>query len=182
MNSFLHIIIGPMFSGKTTKLINEINTLKIYKKNILIINSKKDNRIETDSIKTHTNIVYNAYKTENLTRELINELSNKYDVIAIDEAQFFDNLYDFVNELLKLNIHIIVCGLNGDRNQKKFGFITDLIPLANKIDKLSGICNICNDGTPGDFTSIKSINKDSNNQILIGDNNLFLCVCRKHIL
>ena len=32
MSAFLHIITGPMFSGKSTKLINEINTLKVYKK------------------------------------------------------------------------------------------------------------------------------------------------------
>ena len=59
---------------------------------------------------------------------------------------------------------------------KKFGQIIDLIPLANKIDKLSGICNICNDGTPGDFTTIKKY-LDVNNQILVGDSNIFLCVC-----
>ena len=33
------------------------------------------------------------------------------------------------------NVHIIVCGLNSDRNQKKFGFILDLIPIANKIPR-----------------------------------------------
>ena len=62
MNSYLHIIFGPMFSGKSTKLINEINTLKVYKKNILIINSHHDTRIETDSIKTHNNQTYSALK------------------------------------------------------------------------------------------------------------------------
>ena len=56
---FLHIIFGPMFSGKSTKLINEINTLKIYKKNILIINSNKDIRVQNNFIKTHNNIQYN---------------------------------------------------------------------------------------------------------------------------
>ena len=182
MNSFLHIIFGPMFSGKTTKLINEINILKIYKKNILIINSKKDIRVESDSIKTHNNVLCDAFKTDKLTLELADDLSKIYDVIAIDESQFFDDLYDFVVRLLDNNIYVIVTGLNGDRYQTRFGCITDLIPLCNKIDKLRGICNICNDGTPGDFTSIKNMNQNSDNQVLIGDNNLFICVCRKHIL
>ena len=53
--------------------------------------------------------------------------------------------------------YIIVAGLNGCAKQKKFGFICDLIPLCNKITKLSAICTICNDGTPGDFTKIKDI-------------------------
>lgn len=182
MSSFLHIIFGPMFSGKTTKLMNEVNRLKIYKKEILIINSKKDTRVESNSIKTHDNILCDAYKTNKLTKELACNLSNIYDVIAIDEAQFFDDLHDFVETLLFNNKYVIVSGLNGDRYQKKFGFICDLIPLANKIDKLNGICNICNDGTIGDFTSIKNNIGDSDNQVLIGDNNIFICVCRKHIL
>lgn len=181
MTSFLHIIIGPMFSGKSTKLINEINILKIYKKNILIINSKKDTRIHTNSIKTHNNVTFNAQKLDNLNISIIPDLVKKYDVIAIDEAQFFDDLIPFIHELLKYNIYIILSGLNGDRYQKKFGYILDLIPLANKVDKLSGICNICNNGTPGDFTSIKNNTHKNTNQILIGDDNIFICVCRKHI-
>jgi thymidine kinase len=103
-----------------------------------------------------------------------------YDTVCIDEAQFFNNLENFVKTLLNYNIHIIVAGLNGDTNQEKFGYILDLIPLANKITKLSGICILCNDGTPGDFTTIKS-DIEKNNQILVGDNNIYMCVCRKHI-
>mgnify|MGYP001334842451 CR=1 FL=1 len=180
MNSYLHIIFGPMFSGKSTKLINEINTLKVYKKNILIINSYHDTRIETDSIKTHNNQTYSALKLKNLNTQIIPELISKYDVIAIDEAQFFNDLYDFIYELTKYNIHIIICGLNGDRNQKKFGQIIDLTPLANKIDKLSGICTLCNDGTPGDFSILKK-NKEKKKQILVGGDDIYQCVCRKHI-
>ena len=181
MSSFLHIIIGPMFSGKSTKLINQINTLKIYKKNILIINSHHDTRIDSDSIKTHNNLTYNALKLKELNLSIIPDLVSKYDVIAIDEAQFFNNLYPFIEEQLNHNIYIIICGLNGDRHQKKFGEILNIIPLSNKLDKLSGICSICNNGTPGEISTLKKNKNNVNNQILVGDNNTFLCVCRKHI-
>lgn len=177
----LHIVIGPMFSGKSTYLINTINNLKMYKKNILIINSTKDIRVYNNAIKTHNDLKYSAEKYDELTTDLINIiLSNNYDTVCIDEAQFFNNLYNFVSTLLNYNIHIIVAGLNGDTEQKKFGYILDLIPLANNITKLSGICTLCNDGTPGDFTYIKpSIVKTD--QILVGDHNMYLCVCRKHL-
>ena len=179
-NGFLHIIFGPMFSGKTTELINQINSLKIYKKNILIINSEKDNRISQNYIKTHNNIKYEAIKYEELTDEILNDIINKYDTICIDEAQFFTNLLKFVSILLKYDKYIIVAGLNGDSKQEKFGYIPDLIPLCNKITKLSAVCNICNDGTPADFTKLKdNINKDK--QILIGDNSIYMAVCRKHL-
>ena len=88
-SGFLHIIVGPMFSGKSTKLINEINTLKMYKKNILIINSNKDTRVEHHFIKTHNNIQYNAIKLEELDITKINSIVQKYDTVCIDEAQFF---------------------------------------------------------------------------------------------
>ena len=177
---FLHIIIGPMFSGKSTKLINEINTLKMYKKNILIINSNKDIRVQNDFIKTHNNIQYKAIKLDDLDESKIHSIIKKYDTVCIDEAQFFSNLIPFVKCLLQYNIHIIITGLNGDTNQNKFGHIIDLIPLANKIDKLSGICTICNDGTPGDFSILKK-NKQKKEQILVGGNDMYQCVCRKHL-
>ena len=181
-NGYLHIIFGPMFSGKSTSLLNQINCLKVYKKNILVINSIKDSRVENNKIKTHDGLKYDAYKVNELEKNLIEEILDKhYDTICIDEAQFFTNLEYFVKELLNYNIHVVVAGLNGDTNQEKFGYIYDLIPFANKITKLSGICTICNDGTPGDFTSLKK-NIIKNNQIKVGDDDIYMCVCRKHIL
>ena len=177
---FLHIIIGPMFSGKSTKLINEINTLKMYKKNILIINSNKDSRVSSDYIKTHNDIKYKAIKLNDLDDSKVVSIIQKYDTVCIDEAQFFPNLIAFVKKLLKYNIHIIVTGLNGDTQQNKFGYIIDLIPLANKIDKLSGICTLCNDGTPGDFSILKKY-MEKTSQILVGGDDMYQCVCRKHI-
>ena len=177
---FLHIIIGPMFSGKSTKLINEINTLKMYKKNILIINSNKDSRVSDHYIKTHNDIKYKAIKLNELDESKVSSIVHKYDTVCIDEAQFFSNLIPFVKKLLQFNIHVIVTGLNGDTLQNKFGHIIDLIPWANKIDKLSGICTLCNDGTPGDFSILKK-NKEKMDQILVGGNEIYQCVCRKHL-
>ena len=181
-NGYLHIIFGPMFSGKSTKLLNEINCLKIYKNKIFAINSKKDTRVENNKIQTHNGVKYDAHKVNDLKIELIDDiLKYDYDTVCIDEAQFFNNLENFVKELLKYNIYVVVAGLNGDTNQQKFGYILDLIPISNKITKLSGICTICNDGTPGDFTSIKK-HIIKNNQIQVGDDDIYVCVCRKHIL
>lgn len=177
---FLHIIFGPMFSGKSTKLINEINTLKMYKKNILIINSNKDIRVQDNFIKTHNDIQYKAIKLNDLDESKISSIVQIYDTVCIDEAQFFSNLIPFIKNLLHYDIHIIVTGLNGDTNQNKFGYIIDLIPYANKIDKLSGICTLCNDGTPGDFSILKK-NKEKKEQILVGGDDMYQCVCRKHI-
>ena len=112
-----------MFSGKTTELIKQINSIKINKKNILIVNSKKDIRVEDNYIKTHNNVQYEAIKYEELNEDLITNIINKYDTICIDEAQFFTNLVDFVDILLKNDKYVIVAGLNGDSNQKKLLYL-----------------------------------------------------------
>ena len=179
--SYLHIIFGPMFSGKSTSLLNEINCLKIYKDKVLVINSTQDTRVCNNKIQTHNGLKYDAHKVNDLEIKLIDDIVKyNYDTVCIDEAQFFNNLENFVKELLNHNIHVVVAGLNGDTNQEKFGYILDLIPIANKITKLAGICTICNDGTPGDFTTIKP-NITKSDQVLVGDDNLYMCVCRKHI-
>lgn len=178
--SYLHIITGPMFSGKSTKLLNEINTLQIYKK-VLVINSKKDTRVENNKILTHNGLKFDAKKVNDLKIELIDDiLKYNYNTVCIDESQFFNNLESFVKELLKNDIHVVIAGLNGDTNQEKFGHIIDLFPLANKITKLSGICTVCNDGTPGDFTTLRP-NIVKTDQVLVGNDDLYMCVCRKHI-
>jgi len=178
-DGYLHIITGPMFSSKTTTLINEINILKIYKKNILVINSNKDSRVENNYIQNHNNCKYKALKVEELDISIIPNIDN-YDTIIIDEAQFFNKLVEFVNILLNKKMYVIVAGLNGDANQQKFGYICDLLPICNKITKLSAVCSICNNGTPGDFMK-KTINNTSKEQIIIGGADKFITVCRKHL-
>jgi thymidine kinase len=78
------------------------------------------------------------------------------------------------------NKHVIVAGLSGDFRREPFGQILELIPLAEQITKLSAFCKLCNDGTPGDFT--KRIEKESTEQTLVGNDNYYLAVCRKHYL
>ena len=124
-------------------------------------------------------IIIHSLKCEELNNDILDKTKN-YDTIIIDEAQFFQNLVEFVEVLLTKKKYIIVAGLNGCAKQKKFGFICDLIPLCNKITKLSAICTVCNDGTPGDFTKMKE-GIICNNQIIIGANETFVAVCRKHL-
>jgi thymidine kinase len=96
------------------------------------------------------------------------------DVILINEAQFFDDLYVCVNDMLKENKKIFVSGLDGDFERKKFGQILDLFPLCDKITKLTSLCSLCKNGEPGIFSM--RLNKDKT-QMLIGSDN-YIPVCR----
>ena len=98
--------------------------------------------------------------------------------LFIDEAQFFDNLKENVLGILeKLNINIVIVGLDGDFNRNKFGEILDLIPYCDTCQKITALCKECNDGTPALFTHR---NNKNNDQIEVGNN--YVSLCRYHYL
>jgi thymidine kinase len=135
----LHLIMGCMRAGKTTKLISILNQYK----NVFYINSIKDDRSDFDEILSHDGATVKAVKC-NLLSE-INVPSNL--VIGIDECQFFDDLEKFVNKYLHQGYIIYLAGLDGDCRQKKFGKLTNLIPIADTYIKLYANC-FCNKPAP----------------------------------
>lgn len=169
---YLEIIIGPMFSGKTSLLIQKyLNKFMISSDNKIAINYYKDSRYGNNVISTHDGkqipcIFLNSFKDENL------EFKQKY--IFINEAQFFENLKNWVIKQVETNNkHLILCGLDSDYKREKFGEILDLIPFANKVTKLEGNCRNCKN--PSLFTH--RITKEKEQEV-IGVNN-YIPVCRE---
>jgi thymidine kinase len=174
----LELIMGCMFSGKSTEMIRRLKRYKAINKKILVINSSKDVRNPKAVLQTHDNITFDCVKTDNLLTLFCTDEIQTADIIAIDEAQFFSQLRDFVERVLEMNKHIIVAGLDGDYKQCIFGDILYLIPLADEVDKLKAMCMKCNNGTLGPFT--KRI-IDNTEQELIGANEMYKSVCRLHL-
>ena len=177
----IDIIMGCMFSGKSTEIIRLINRYKALDKNILIVNHASDTRYQQNSISTHSNINHNCFSLENLG-ELKKDPQYNYnlaDVIVIEEGQFFKNLYEFTMEAAeKDNKIVIVAGLDGDSNREEFGDIIKLIPKCDSVVKLHAMCTMCKDGTLACFTKRLV---DNNDQILVGVKE-FIPVCRFHFI
>ena len=170
----LKIIMGNMFSGKTTELVRRLKRYEVIGKRILVINSSKDTRCLEHVLRTHDNMKFDCIKTNNL-----NELNyDKVDIIAIDEAQFFIGLKVFVKKALGDSKTVLLTGLDGDYKQDKIGEILDCIPLADKVFKLSAMCMKCMDGTHGPFTK-RIVNSDKVE--LVGGKEMYMAVCRKHL-
>ena len=173
----LELIIGNMFSGKSSELIRRINRERSINKKILVINYIGDNRYSKDSISTHDLTKVKCLKLEKLMG-LNENIINGYDSFFIDEGQFFTDLYNCVKNLVdKHNKHVVVSGLDGDYLRNSFGDIIKLIPICDTVDKLTAYCNKCNNGTIGPFT--KKINT-SNAAIDIGGIDKYIPVCRNH--
>lgn len=189
-NAYLELIIGPMFSGKTSYLLDIYKKCKLCDIPIAVINHSSDNRYTNNSnlLSTHdktmvpcvlTNTLMDLWDYTDLENNY-NEKSNEHmlirnaNVILINEGQFFEDLYPCVLDMMREKKQVYICGLDGDFQRNKFGSILDLIPMCDKVTKLNSLCGICKNGTPGIFS--KRISNDKE-QFLIGSDN-YIPVCR----
>ena len=174
----LQLIIGCMYSGKSSELIRQTKRLQTIHKSYIIYNSHFDKRYGSNNICTHDQFSIQCQVSENLLPEISTQGFINSVYIFIEEAQFFTDLYEFVKlSVDTYNKHVIVFGLDGDSDRNNFGQIHQLIPLADDITKLKALCNICNDGTLGIFS--KKINTQIDAQIDVGSINKYIAVCRK---
>lgn len=180
----IQLITGCMFSGKSTELIRRVNIYKSVNKNIIVLNSSLDSRT-CDAISTHDNKTIKAHKTDSLIGFYSNYSKlNEIDVFAIDEAQFFQDLFDFLIMIEKNKIIVIVAGLDGDYKRQKFGQILDCIPICSSVTKLTALCqhttsDSCKCANKALFS--KRIHNDVS-QVCIGAGDKYIPVCREHYL
>lgn len=187
----LKIILGCMFSSKTSTILSEINRLKHITDKFLVINSildkqRQSNKDQDSIIETHDKNYYNAIMVNELnelkTNEEYNKKYNYAEIIIIDEGQFYSDLYKFIREELFIKDNkksFIVAGLASDYKMEPIGDIIKLIPMADSIQKLYAYCTYCKNGTAASFTA--KLIKD-NNQILVGNNDIYVPCCRNHYL
>jgi len=189
-SGYLELIIGPMFSSKTTTLLEIYKKCKFCNINVSIINHTIDTRYHDTLISSHDKVMAPCLQANKLsdiwTREgwiesgnysdiYANNLLRSAEVILINEGQFFIDLYEVVVDMLKHNKKVYICGLDGDFERKKFGSILDLIPLCDKVNKLTSLCSLCRDGTPAIFSMRLTKEKE---QTIVGSDN-YIPVCRK---
>ena len=173
-SGYLKIILGCMYAGKTSKLINIYNMMKFSNISTLVINYKEDTRYSNTQLSTHDKKMIPCVQCLKLMDLLKNrEIEEK--VIIINEGQFFTDIVKFVKDMLNKDKHIYICGLDGDFQMKKFGDLLELIPICNEVEKLSAICSICANGTKAYFT--KRITNEKGQKVIGSDN--YLPVCRK---
>ena len=156
---------GNMFSGKTSELVRRLKRLKILEKRIVVVNSAKDTRSPEQVLKTHDNVKFDCYKVLDLFELLNKDTFEDAEIIAIDEAQFFESL-DGIESLAP---NVVVAGLSGDYMRRPFGKILDLIPKADKVTFLKANCKC---GAPASFTK-----KLSTGSHLVNINADYIPVC-----
>ena len=132
---------GPMFSGKSTELIRRLKRYQIANYNCLIVKYAKDVRYDENSIATHDKQTLKAVSADKLRELKVN--FDEYDVIGIDEGQFFPDLVEFCESMANTGKAVMVAALDGTFQRKGFTAILELIPLAEHIVKLNAVCMVC---------------------------------------
>ena len=182
-SGFLDVIIGPMYSGKTDYLLRELNIFSTMGAKVLYVNHSLDTRGEVFS--SHNPTVSKlghekiASKKVSTIEELI-EASENYLIIGIDEAQFFQGLKEGVMHLVEQKgKRVLVAGLSGNYLRQPFGEIHSLIPLCDRITKLSSCCSICALSKRIKQAHFSYRTSKQEKEILVGATQEYIPLCRE---
>jgi thymidine kinase len=196
MTSRLEVIVGPMFSGKTERLIAKLHRAQYAKKRVRILKPAHDTRTQGYIASRAVLPDGTTQITDQLSAVMVHDEDsfwkivnlNKFDVLAIDEAQFFpldtpmrDSLGWFgrairtlLRERRETGLRIIVAGLDMDFAEQPFGPIPGLLAIADSVEKLTGVCMVC--GSDAGYISYRLVSDDK--QLVVGDIGEYQVRCR----
>lgn len=178
----LTVILGCMFAQKTTELLRYIRRYRSIGYDVLVVNSKKDTRYGNECIASHDEKQEKAIMAESLSQVDSMVRSGTYQVIVIDEGQFFHDLYHYVTDWADTcPIHVVVAGLDGTFQREPFGDMLRLIPHAEDVLRLSALCAECKDGTKAIYSK-RVVVHPVDGVVHVGSSESYQPFCRKHYL
>ena len=140
---WLEVISGCMFAGKTEELIRRMKVLEYAKKKIAVFKPKIDNRYSEDSVVSHAGSSVKSFNIKN-AREIFDYIDDSYDVIAIDEVQFFDEeIVEICDHFADQGKRVMVAGLDMDFRGEPFSVMPQLFTHAEFVTKLTAVCMKC---------------------------------------
>ena len=178
---WLEVITGCMFAGKTEELIRRIHVLSFAKKKIIVFKPKIDDRYSTTEIVSHAGTHIPCIVVEK-AREILNYIQEDVEVIAIDEAQFFDEeLIEICEYYADQGKRVMIAGLETDFRGVPFGVMPELLTRAEFVTKLTAVCAIC--GKPATRTQRLIDGKPAQYDdpiVLVGAQDHYEPRCRHH--
>jgi thymidine kinase len=196
MTARLEVIVGPMFSGKTERLIARLHRAQYARKRVRILKPAHDTRTQGSIASRAVTADGTTEVTATLSAIMVRSAADfaraiaddAYDVLAVDEAQFFPldepmtdclgwfgrAIRDLLRQKAKSDLRIIVAGLDMDFAEAPFGPMPGLLAMADTVEKLTGVCMVC--GSDGGYISHRVIPGDA--QLVVGDAGEYQVRCR----
>ena len=168
----IEVICGSMFSGKTEELLRRLKRAEFAKLNIAVFKPNVDKRYDTQKVVSHDDNTIQAISVES-AKDILKQ-ANEVQVVAIDEAQFFDSeLVTVCTKLANTGVRVIIAGLDMDFLGNPFGIMPEMLAIAEHITKVHAICTDCC------ATANHSFRKTADkNLIKIGEKEEYKPLCR----
>ncbi|MHB1830373.1 MAG: thymidine kinase [Candidatus Micrarchaeaceae archaeon] len=181
----LTVIIGPMFAGKTKRLIKEVQKESKGRK-VILFKSAMDNRysaaevVSHDGLRMHAEILGNG----DACISSLEAAAREYEVIAIDEGQFWQGTKGFADALDRIASNsrsVYVALLNKDIYGNPFEVSKDLVAIADRIHFIESRCSKC--GGKASFTQ-RVINgtETFGDLFVVAGSDLYEARCRRHFV
>jgi len=139
----VEVIAGSMFSGKTEELIRRVRRAVLARQKVQAFKPLVDNRYDAKRIVSHNELNIDAIPIAT-SKELEHDILPETKVVAIDEAQFFDEgIVKVVNRLADEGKRVIVAGLDQDFRGEPFGPMPQLMAVAERVLKVHAVCTKC---------------------------------------
>jgi thymidine kinase len=173
------LFLGPMYSGKSTLLLQQCERLTRGNKKCIVINFVGDNRYSTDNvIMTHSRRSWPAIKVSRLS-DISDRTLENIDYIFIDEGQFFMDIETFCKKWLNNQKHITIAALDFTSEMEPFQNVLNLIAFSKKVKKLTAVCHKCESNHAETTSYIGHTSKTEKNKIGGEESYQPLCVlCR----
>ncbi|MES2798684.1 MAG: thymidine kinase [Bacteroidota bacterium] len=172
MTGWVEVVCGSMFSGKTEELIRRLKRAQFANQRLLLFKPAIDTRYSDENVISHQGNSFEAIPVAN-AKEILQIWKNER-VVAIDEAQFFDDaVVEVSNFLAEKGVRVIIAGLDMDYKGNPFGPMPQLLAIAEYVTKVHAICVSC--GNLAQFSYRFSEEKD---QVLLGAVEKYKPLCR----
>ncbi len=171
-HGWIEVICGSMFSGKTEELIRRLRRAEFANQELLLVKPKIDNRYHEKHVVSHQGTSFEAICVD--SSEDILKIWKKQRVVAIDEAQFFDDgVIDVCNHLAGNGVRVMLAGLDMDFKGVPFGPMPKLLAIAEYVTKVHAICVSC-----GNLAQFSHRTVDHQDQVLVGAVDEYKPLCR----
>ncbi len=139
----MEVITGSMFSGKTEELIRRLKRALLARQRVQAFKPRIDDRYDPTRIVSHEAVSVDAVAVAS-SESLIARVAEETEVVAIDEAQFFDRgIVDVCEELANRGVRVIAAGLDQDYLGRPFPPMPELMAIAEEVTKVHAVCTVC---------------------------------------